>query len=258
MDGGPAITVLRQDPSRGPAAARNLGWRTAKAPLIAFTDDDCEATPGWLEALLAAAATNPGAIVQGPTLPNPSETADGGNFPHTLTRTELGPMFETANILYPRALLDRVGGFDEEAYSGPAGEDTDLAWTAMQTGARPVWAPGAIVHHAVTRVGPLGVLRLAWRWDETILCFKRHPALRQALVGGVFWTQAHMWLAAAILGATLPQLPRPARLALAAPYARRLYAGRRSPAVAPVRLALDLVEIAACLRGSLRYRTLVI
>lgn len=30
-----------ESPARGPAAQRNLGWRSARAPLAAFTDDDC-------------------------------------------------------------------------------------------------------------------------------------------------------------------------------------------------------------------------
>src|SRR5438067_2239297 len=32
----------------GPAAARNQGWRAAEGEIIAFTDDDCIPSPGWL------------------------------------------------------------------------------------------------------------------------------------------------------------------------------------------------------------------
>ncbi|MEA2352273.1 MAG: mycofactocin glycosyltransferase, partial [Thermoleophilaceae bacterium] len=39
--------VVRHERSRGPAAARNSGWRAASAPLVAFTDDDCRPEPGW-------------------------------------------------------------------------------------------------------------------------------------------------------------------------------------------------------------------
>ena len=38
--------------TRGPAAARNVGWKSARARLIAFTDSDCAADPQWLQTLL--------------------------------------------------------------------------------------------------------------------------------------------------------------------------------------------------------------
>src|SRR5205823_4061866 len=40
----------------GLARARNLGWRSTNAELLAFTDDDCEPCPGWLETLASALA----------------------------------------------------------------------------------------------------------------------------------------------------------------------------------------------------------
>ena len=49
----------------GPAAARNAGWRAARAPVVAFTDDDCVVSPRWLEEGLAACRAAPGCIVQG-------------------------------------------------------------------------------------------------------------------------------------------------------------------------------------------------
>src|SRR5438270_6893074 len=48
------LRVVRNDRNRGPAAGRNLGWRVARAPVVAFTDDDCWPQPTWLEAGLAA------------------------------------------------------------------------------------------------------------------------------------------------------------------------------------------------------------
>jgi GT2 family glycosyltransferase len=249
--------VIRRAHSTGPAAARNAGWRATRAPLIAFTDDDCEADPGWLSRLVQMAQANPGAVVQGQTLPNPNDQSASGPFSHTLSNQRLGPWFETANVLYPKALLEALGGFDERAFSGPGGEDTDLAWRAMDAGARAVWEPEAIVYHAVSEVGWRGLLRRAWHWDETMLCFKRHPGLRRELHARMFWTGAHLRLVVALVAAS-PWLPRPLRALLLIPYARRLYAGRQTPRLAPFRLALDVVEMIACARGALRYRVLVL
>lgn len=255
--GAPALRVIRRDKPNGPAGARNAGWRAARASLVAFTDDDCEAAPNWLDRLLAAARDAPGSVVQGPVRPNPADGDAQMPFAHTLVVDRVGPWYETANILYPRDLLEHLGGFDEAAFSRPGGEDTDLAWRAIAVGARAVWAPRALVFHAVDQVGWHRRLRRAWGWEETMLCFKRHPGLRRELYGGVFWMREHMLLALA-LGALTPRLPRPARAALLVPYARRLYGGRRTHVMAPFRLSLDVVEMAACVRGSIRYRTLVL
>jgi len=43
------ITYLRPESGRGPAVARNRGWRAARGELIAFTDDDTTPTADWLE-----------------------------------------------------------------------------------------------------------------------------------------------------------------------------------------------------------------
>ena len=52
-----AITCVRQLPSRGPAAARNLGAERARGSLLVFIDDDCTASAGWVTAFEKADAT---------------------------------------------------------------------------------------------------------------------------------------------------------------------------------------------------------
>jgi GT2 family glycosyltransferase len=256
--GGPRLTVIRRDVSGGPAAARNEGWRRARGGLIAFTDDDCEAPPHWLQAGLDAAEAHPGAFIQGPIGPIPREVADYGPFSHTVDVTELGPGFETANIFYPREVLERLGGFDEAAYSGPGGEDTDLAWKAIESGVEAVWAPKAQMHHAVTYLGPVKKLRLAARWHESMLPFKRYAGLRAHRKLGVFWNDNHLWIFRAALALALPRRLRYLRWWLAAPYVMRLTNRRSGPLLAPYLIVHDLVEVTACVRGSIRYRVLVI
>ena len=47
-----AARIIRHRSPRGPAAARNTGWRAATTELVAFVDADCEPVPGWLDVLL--------------------------------------------------------------------------------------------------------------------------------------------------------------------------------------------------------------
>src|SRR3954453_8183767 len=44
--------VVRLAEQSGPAGARNAGIAATSAPLIAFTDADCEPEPGWLSAVV--------------------------------------------------------------------------------------------------------------------------------------------------------------------------------------------------------------
>src|ERR687884_245642 len=48
--GLPPVRVVRTG-GRGPAAARNLGWRTARTEWVAFLDDDVVPDPDWYERL---------------------------------------------------------------------------------------------------------------------------------------------------------------------------------------------------------------
>jgi glycosyltransferase involved in cell wall biosynthesis len=254
----PELRVLRQAPARGPATARNRGWRAARAPLVAFTDDDCEPAPGWLEGLLAVAEEHPGAIVQGPTLPIPDELPSFGPFSHTVVTDAPSRGFETANIMYPRELLERLDGFDEQSFPLAFGEDTDLAWRAIEAGAEPQWAPGALVHHAVTQLGPLRKLRHGRRAEAAVLPFARHRGLRQTRHLGIFWNRHHAIFVRALVALVMPRRLWWLRWWLAAPYVAFLVERRSGPLLAPYLIAHDAIEVGSCVRGSLRYRVLVI
>lgn len=253
-----ALTALRHEAPRGPAAARNAGWRAARAPLVAFTDDDCAASPGWLAAGVRALRESPGFFVQGRTDPAPQELGAEGPFSRTLRVHEAGPYFQTCNVFYPRALLARLGGFDDETFTVPGGEDADLAWRAIEAGSEAVFAPTAQVFHAVSRLGPVGKLRVAWRWSETMRIFARHPGLRGELTYGVFWKGSHYLLFRALVALVLPRRAAPLKVWLARPYLLHLLdRGRHEgggPALAPYYLVHDLVEMAAAARGAVRYR----
>jgi len=260
-----ALRTLRHERTRGPSGGRNSGWRLARAPLVAFTDDDCRPTAEWLAEALTVARRHPGAVVQGPTAPDPREltAASAGRAEslraHTVRVDRLGPQYETCNIFYPRPLLAELGGFDESFGTRPAGEDTDLAWRAIERGVGTVFAPGALVYHAVERLGHLQALRLATRWSEGVRLYARHPAARTMLYRGVFWNVWHylLWRSIAALAA-----PAPLRRLLLTRHLlelrRRAGAEPAGAAAVPLLLLHDLVECGAITWGAIRHRTLVL
>jgi glycosyltransferase involved in cell wall biosynthesis len=248
-------------PGRGPAAARNLGWRAARGRVVCFTDDDCRAAPGWVAALLDAVGGADAMIAVGRTEPEPSDAGRQSAYTRSNLVTGLNRDFHTCNIAYPRALLERLGGFDE-SFRHPAGEDTELAWRALESGAAPRFADGALVWHAVHDVGWAELVKRArWRTDVPRLV-RRHPGLRHHMHRGIFWKREHALLAAALIGIALGRFTRGASLALALPYVRFCrglhgsYAG--TLAHLPAQLAVDGAEVAALVVASARERTLVI
>lgn len=254
------LTHLAIDPGTGsPALQRNIGWRAARSELIAFTDDDCRPEPGWLRGLLAQAGTD-AMVVQGRTRPEPFERPILAA-PHvrTMVIDPVGPYAQTCNILYPRALLERLGGFDEIAISG---EDVGLSLRARAAGATIAAAPDAVVNHAIESHTLPGILRQNLKWRHLAYLVKRHPEFRRQLVFGVFWDADHARTSVALAGLVLA--PRDRRyVVLCLPYVRhalrRRGAGRRARAVSAVELPGQAVrqaaEVLGMAVGSVRHRT---
>jgi glycosyltransferase involved in cell wall biosynthesis len=256
---GLQLRRVRHEVTLGPAGGRNSGWRLARAPLVAFTDDDCAADRGWLTAGLRAHARHPGAVIQGITRPDPRELEDDGPLSRTVRVDSLGPQYEACNIFYPRELLEALGGFDERFGTLPAGEDTNLAWRAIERGASTVLAGEALVFHSVERVGIAGMLRFAGRWGAATRLFAEHPRTRSMLYRQLFWNVWHYLLWRSLLGLLAP--PPLRRLILARhllELRRRARAEGGAAWLIPFLLLYDAVECWSVARGALRHRTLVL
>lgn len=253
------LVSVRHAITRGPAGGRNSGWSLARAPLVAFTDDDCVPGPRWLSAALAVCAQRPDAVIQGRTVPDPGELAHDGLLSHTQRIERLGPWYETCNILYPLRVLESLGGFDESFGTLPAGEDTDLAWRALEAGHATAFAPEAVVYHAVQRLGARGMLRVAARWTAAARLFADHPQLRAMLDRGVFWNVWHYLVWRSLLALLAPAWLRRMLLTMHLLQLRKRARGAGAGAWAvPFLLVHDLVECWAIARGGARYRTLVL
>ncbi len=167
------VIVVDDGPTRhGPAVARNLGWRKARAPIVAFTDDDTEPAREWLEQGLAAFADDVDAVTGRVRMPLPAVPTDYERDAGGLERGE----FVTANCFVRRSVLEELGGFDEN-FRIAWREDSDLQFRLLQAGFRIRHAPGAQVVHPV-RPAPWGVsLRQQRKVMFDALLFKKHRRL---------------------------------------------------------------------------------
>jgi HAD superfamily hydrolase (TIGR01662 family) len=136
----------------GPAAARNVGWRTSSAEWIVFVDDDIVPTAEWLERLAGdLASVDPDvAGVQGRLvvpLPDDRRPTDWERNVAGLA----GARWATADMAYRREALESVGGFDER-FPRAFREDADLGLRILCAGYRIVRGARTALHP----VGPVG------------------------------------------------------------------------------------------------------
>jgi HAD superfamily hydrolase (TIGR01662 family) len=125
----PARAPVRvmESSGRGPAAARNVGWRAGDAEWVVFLDDDVVVGPSWWTEL-GADLTNVGprtsAVQARIEVPLPADRR-----PNDAERNTAGlatARWITADIAVRRQALHQVGGFDER-FPHAFREDSDLA-----------------------------------------------------------------------------------------------------------------------------------
>jgi glycosyltransferase involved in cell wall biosynthesis len=257
------LRVVRRPPPPGRAAARNAGWSQARADLVAYIDDDCVAAQDWLEQGVRKSQEHAGAVVQGRVDPIPAEESLRSPATRTQRIHQAGPYFQTCNIFYPRRLIERLGGFDADTFALHGGEDSDLAWRAISAGAATVFADQARAYHAVNHLGLIGRLRFAAHWHESMVVYKRHPALRdQVFTKRIFWKTSHYGLTLFLLALVLPRRFSFLTASLMRPYLRslrwRLHEEHGRPKHALFFVIEDLVEMSSMVRASIRYRMLVL
>jgi len=257
------LQTLRCPDSSGPAAARNLGVRAASAPVVAFTDDDCEPDRGWLAAGLDCLEHGGRGVVMGET--HPADLAGSKRpFARTMQADHEDGRYPTCNVFYSRSAIDRAGGFDER-FRFACGEDTDLAWRVKALGFSSSFCPAARVVHAV-RPPDFGLfLRERRRFADQVLLVKRHPHLRRLFYRRYFYRRSHVHvLASAVLLAGAATLGWQLALVLPVVWLDRFRradlgddASRRMRVAAQLAVG-DLWEFAVFCYWSLRYRAILI
>jgi hypothetical protein len=162
------VRVVR-GPARGPAAARNAGWRACRAEWVAFLDDDVEPEPGWLERLRAdLAGVGPGVGgIQGRIvvpLPRDRRPTDWERSTRGLERAR----WATADLAYRRAALAAVGGFDER-FPRAYREDADLGLRVTAAGRRIVSGARTVRHPARPAPAWVSVAKQAGNADDVLM-----------------------------------------------------------------------------------------
>lgn len=201
-------------PARGPAAARNAGWRAVRSEWVVFLDDDVVPPPGWREALARdlAAAGGAGATQGRVVVPV-------GERPTDWERNVAGletAQWATADMAYRREALAAVGGFDER-FPRAYREDADLGLRVTGAGWEIVRGLRYVVHPVGAAPASISLRKQAGNADDVLMRRlhgrgwraragvpagrrPRHLATAAAGLGAI--TLRSKWLAAAWLAGT--------------------------------------------------------
>lgn len=153
----------------GLSRGKNAGIRTARAPLLLFTDDDVIVPAGWIRSYTEFFARHPGTVVAGgPITPVPDDLGawpswlessaliDVGRLDHEEERELRPPQYLFgANMAVRATVFSQIGTWNENLGNAPGDrstfEDTELQDRVRAAG-RSVWfCPGAPVQHRVSR-----------------------------------------------------------------------------------------------------------
>jgi GT2 family glycosyltransferase len=161
------------EPRPGLSRARNHGLALARFDLVAFTDDDALADPGWPSVLAAGFAADPEAVcVTGLVASCALDTRSQRYFdarvpwgevfeprqydlvthrhPSRLYPFRAGTFGTGANFAVRRDAVTRIGGFDPLLGAGApcrGGEDLDMFLRLILAGGRICYLPSAVIWH---------------------------------------------------------------------------------------------------------------
>ena len=264
--------------NEGPGSSRNLGIAKAKGSILAFTDSDCVAHPGWLKIGVAEMGEGIG-LVQGKTIPNPHQRL------RTFSRTQHiereNGMYPTCNVFYRKDALREVCGFSPDfcglnCFGKPrwGGEDTDLAWRVKKQGWKSVFADEAIIYHHIFPLRPWQMIISIRKYQFQGLFYampylvKKHPELRKHLYYRYFLSKKKALFDVFFLSVVSGILIHQFFIFLALPYLvfqskdallwRPVKEYHRGLGVLITRVLSDLVDFTLLLAGSIWNRSIVL
>jgi GT2 family glycosyltransferase len=166
----PEVRLLALERNLGLTGGNNAGFRTAQGEILISLNNDTEAHPRFVEALVTALKAHPEAGMAAAKMllfdrrdhihsAGDGYGADGIPFNRGVWEKDEGQYDEPGWIFggcggavaYRRAMLDEIGLFDEAFFMYC--EDVDLNWRAQLAGWRCWYTPQAIVYHKLSATG---------------------------------------------------------------------------------------------------------
>ena len=196
----PEVKIVALGNNSGLAVACNAGARAASGDLLVMLNNDTEAEPGWLAALVAAADADSkaGAIAskmllfdRRDTLHNAGDLMGADGIPRNrgVWQVDNGQYDDDTCVFggcggavaYRRQAWEAAGGFDERLFMYL--EDVDLAWRLQLLGWEAVYAPAARLYHQLSATGG-GALASFYTGRNTVWVIAKDmpgPLLRRSL-----------------------------------------------------------------------------
>ncbi len=188
------LQLIQNSTNRGFCAANNQGIAATCGSLIALLNNDAEADPGWLAALEAVVESDDAVGMAASKIlvwedPRKIDKVghliypDGQNRGRGSGQLDAGQFDRIEETLWPdgcaamyrRAMLDEVGGFDEDFFA--YADDAELGLRGRIAGWNCLYAPGAVVRHhrgATLGLGSARRLTLIER-NRVLLAVKLFP-----------------------------------------------------------------------------------
>jgi glycosyltransferase involved in cell wall biosynthesis len=217
---------------QGVSYARQAGIDVARAPIIAFFDDDVRVSQNWVETILRTFDEHPELeCIGGRVLPRWSTTPPGwltSSHWAPLALQDLGdePLLVSsqnprglisANLACRKRLLDRIGGFSPEFQRVKDGigslEDDEWNRRLWKSGGKALYVPDLITTTDVPSSRLTRAYHRRWhRGHGRFYALLRADEIERSTVGTLFGVPAHMyraalgdaaaWIVAAIAGRT--------------------------------------------------------
>jgi GT2 family glycosyltransferase len=213
------LTIVRNQENFGFCKANNQGIEVARGEFVALLNNDAEVAPDWLASLLTAFEGRPEVGMAASKIlvhedPDIIDKVghqiylDGQNWGRGHGESDIGQFEEVEETLWPdgcaamyrRAMLEQIGGFDEDLFA--YGDDAELGLRARIAGWGCLYIPTAVVrHHRGSTLGKLSTRRVELiERNRVLLALKHFPWSLLCLNGAYYIARLAAGIAAGASG----------------------------------------------------------